>query len=176
MESEKQPYMLRNKSITVSILFIIACCAGAWRMSTGSFVNGSFPGIVHATFFLFFILILAQHYKMIAYVLLPTVLIGWSSFDYMYDIAAPILSIDEASGIIQTLRIQQHILRLIYHITPLDLMGFGLAGGCLFGAIYSMRHHLVPVYRQTSSLIEIIAGIYVVFSLIFLPLGLITGH
>lgn len=174
MESGKSPYILHHPSITVTILFILACGAGIWRMSTGSLANGAFPGLLHAIFFLFFLLLLAQRYKMIAYVVLPTVIIGWSSFDYTYDITAPIISIENSSEIIQTLRIQQHILRTIYHISLLDLIEFGLVGLCLFGAVYSIRRHLTPLHRPF--IIEIIAVIYVALSLAFLPLGLITAH
>lgn len=176
MESEKQPYKLHHTGISATILFILACGAGTWRMSTGSLSGGYLPGFLHAIFFLFCMLLLAQHYKMIAYMVLPAVLTGWSCFDYLYDITAPFLSINDGAEAIRTLRVQQYILRTIYHITPVDLIWFLLAGICLFGVIFCIRRYLSPVHLHHTLLTKIIAGVYVAISLALLPLGLITAN
>lgn len=174
MESEKQPYILRRTGITVAILCIIACGAGTWRMSTGSLADPPLHGILHAFLFLFSVLLLAQRCKMIAYAVLPVILIGWCCFDYMYDITAPVLSLDLDAGMIQELKIHLHILRSTYHITLPGIIGAGLACAGLFAAIYSLRRFLAPVHLPF--LIECMAGIYVTVSLIFLPLGLVTAN
>lgn len=158
--------------LTGSIIIILSWWLAQWRMNTGSAITCSTFSTLHAACLVFCLLLLSQRSATIAYFLFPAVLGTWYCFDYLYDIATPLLIID-VTELLPTLRIHQHYLRVIYPSTPGNIVLYTLACSILYGLIYAYRQYSPPLLLLNVRATWLIAGGYVATSLLLLPAGLL---
>ncbi len=123
--------------------------------------------------FLFFMLILAQRSRLVAYALLPVILGGWFSYDGLYDVAGFLLQENSLSNFLTTVAYHQHYLRQTYDISIDSTLLIILKGGILYGAIYSTRRFLKPVVFFNTNGTWLIAGAMAILFLVVLPLGIL---
>lgn len=154
-------------------ILILGALAAAFSLWSLDHVVKSIFIYMQGAAFLFFMLVLAQHSRLVAYVLLPTALCGWFSYDGLYDVAGFFLQENSLRNLFTTVIYHQHYLRQTYDISVLATLVIILKGGILYGVIYGMRRFLRPVTFHSSNVTWMVAGAAVSLFLILLPLGII---
>ena len=160
----------REQLTTIIMLGALAAALSLWSLdhvvkSAGIYLQGSV--------FLFFMLILAQRSRLVAYALLPVILGGWFSYDGLYDVAGFCLQENCLSNILTTVIYHQHYLRQTYAISVESSLIIILKGGILYGGIYSARRFLKPVIFINPDATWLLAGGIVILFLLSLPLGIL---
>lgn len=160
----------REQLTTIILLGALAAALSLWSLdhvvkSAGIYLQGSV--------FLFFMLILAQRSRLVAYALLPVILGGWFSYDGLYDVAGFCLQENCLSNILTTVIYHQHYLRQTYAISVVSSLIIILKGGILYGFLYSTRRFLKPVIFINPDATWLLAGGIVILFLLSLPLGIL---
>ena len=160
----------REQLTTIILLGALAAALSLWSLdhvvkSAGIYLQGSV--------FLFFMLILAQRSRLVAYALLPVILGGWFSYDGLYDVAGFCLQENCLSNILTTVIYHQHYLRQTYAISVESSLIIILKGGILYGFLYSARRFLKPVIFINPDATWLLAGGIVILFLLSLPLGIL---
>jgi len=151
-------------------VFLIILAAG---LSLSSQFHGgiTLPGMLHGTIFFFFLLILAQRSRLLAYLLLPLLVGIRLTFPAFYDLTGFFLHTHTFEEIISTARINQYHLRAIYEITPGACLLCATGAVILYGMIFCVRRYLRPVCLSNETWTWITAGLYISVSLFILPFG-----
>ena len=160
----------REQLTTITLLGALAAALSLWSLdhvvkSAGIYLQGSV--------FLFFMLILAQRSRLVAYALLPVILGGWFSYDGLYDVAGFCLQENCLSNVLTTVIYHQHYLRQTYAISVASSLIIILKGGILYGFLYSARRFLKPVTFFNTDATWLLAGGIVILFLLSLPLGIL---
>lgn len=160
----------REQLTTIILLGALAAALSLWSLdhvvkSAGIYLQGAV--------FLFFMLILAQRSRLVAYALLPVILGGWFSYDGLYDVAGFCLQENCLSNILTTVIYHQHYLRQTYAISVASSLIIILKGGILYGFLYSTRRFLKPVIFINPDATWLLAGGIVILFLLSLPLGIL---
>lgn len=154
-------------------LALLGALAAAFSLWSLDHVVKSAAIYLQGTVFLFFMLVLGQRSRLVAYALLPALLCGWFSYDGLYDVAGCFLHENCLHTPLTTAAFHQHYLRLTYDIPVPAALLIILKGILLYGAIYATRRYLKPIILYSAGVTWFIAGAYIILSLILLPLGLI---
>lgn len=160
----------REQRTSLILLGALAAALSLWSLDH---VVKSACIYLQGAVFLFFLLILAQRSRLVAYALLPVILGGWFSYDGLYDVAGFCLQKNCLSNVLTTVIYHQHYLRQTYAISVVSSLIIILKGGLLYGVIYSARRFLKPVIILTPDATWLIAGGVVILFLVILPLGIL---
>ncbi len=156
--------------LSLALLGVLAAAFSLWSLDH---VVKSAAIYLQGTVLLWMMLVLGQRSRLVAYALLPVLLCGWFSYDGLYDIAGCLLHENSLSSPLITVAFHQHYLRLTYDIPFQAVLLILLKGGVMYGAIYTTRRYLAPITLINSDCTWLIAGTYIILSLILLPLGII---
>ncbi|MBO5684091.1 MAG: hypothetical protein J6R92_04020 [Akkermansia sp.] len=162
---------ISNQFAGIVLLGVLAAAFSLWSLDH---VVKSAAIYLQGSLFLFFMLVLGQRSRIVAYALLPAILCGWFSYDGLYDVAGGILHDNCLHAPLTTAAFHQHYLRLTYDIPVAAVLLILLKGGLIYGAIYATRRHLAPITLFTANGTWLIAGAYIILSLVLLPLGIFT--
>ena len=154
-------------------IVLLSALAAAFSLWSLDHVVKSADIYLQGTVLLWMMLVLGQRSRLVAYVLLPALLCGWFSYDGLYDIAGCFLHENCLSSPLITVAFHQHYLRLTYDIPVQAALLILLKGGGMYGTIYATRRYLAPITLINTDCTWIIAGTYIILSLILLPLGII---
>lgn len=160
----------REQLTTIIMLGALAAALSLWSLDH---VVKSADIYLQGAVFLFFMLILAQRSRLVAYALLPVILGGWFSYDGLYDVAGFCLQENCLSNILTTVIYHQHYLRQTYAISVVSSLIIILKGGILYGFLYSTRRFLKPVIFINPDATWLIAGGMAILFLLSLPLGIL---
>lgn len=160
----------REQRTSLILLGALAAALSLWSLDH---VMKSACIYLQGAVFLFFLLILAQRSRLVAYALLPVILGGWFSYDGLYDVAGFSLQENCLSNVLTTVIYHQHYLRQTYAISVVSSLIIILKGGILYGFLYSARRFLKPVIILTPDTTWLIAGGVVILFLVILPLGIL---
>lgn len=154
-------------------IVLLGALAAAFSLWSLDHVVKSAAIYLQGTVLLWMMLVLGQRSRLVSYVLLPALLCGWFSYDGLYDIAGCFLHENCLSSPLITVAFHQHYLRLTYDIPVQVALLILLKGGGMYGTIYATRRYLAPITLINTDCTWIIAGTYIILSLILLPLGII---
>ena len=160
----------REQLTSLILLGVLAAALSLWSLDH---VVKSACIYLQGAVFLFFMLILAQRSRLVAYALLPVILGGWFSYDGLYDVAGFCLQENCLSNVLTTIIYHQHYLRQTYAISVVSSLIIILKGGILYGGIYSARRFLKPVIFINPDATWLIAGGMAILFLLSLPLGIL---
>ena len=154
-------------------IVLLGALAAAFSLWSLDHVVKSAAIYLQGTILLWMMLVLGQRSRLVAYALLPALLCGWFSYDGLYDIAGCLLHENCLHAPLTTAAFHQHYLRLTYDIPVQAVLLILLKGGVMYGAIYTTRRYLPPITLINTGCTWLIAGTYIILSLILLPLGII---
>lgn len=154
-------------------ILILGCLAAAFSLWSHDHVIKSAVIYLQGTILLFFMLVLSQRSRLVAYALLPVILCGWFSYDGLYDVAGCFLHDNCLHAPLTTAAFHQHYLRLTYDISVPAALLIILKGALMYGSIFATRRYLVPIVLFSTNCTWLIAGAYIILSLLLLPLGTI---
>lgn len=154
-------------------IVLLGALAAAFSLWSLDHVVKSAAIYLQGTILLWMMLVLGQRSRLVSYVLLPALLCGWFSYDGLYDIAGCFLHENCLSSPLITVAFHQHYLRLTYDIPVQVALLILLKGVGMYGTIYATRRYLAPITLINTDCTWIIAGTYIILSLILLPLGII---
>ena len=162
---------IRKQFAGIVLLGALAAAFSLWSLDH---VVKSAAIYLQGMLFLFFMLVLGQRSRLVAYALLPAVLCGWFSYDGLYDVAGCFLHEDCLQSPLTTAAYHQHYLRLTYDIPVSAVLLILLKSSLVYGAIYATRRYLAPITLFSPNATWCIAGAYIILSLVLLPLGIFT--
>lgn len=154
-------------------ILILGCLAAAFSLWSHDHVIKSAVIYLQGTMFLFFMLVLGQRSCLVAYALLPAILCSWFSYDGLYDVAGCFLHDNCLHAPLTTAAFHQHYLRLTYDIPVPAALLIILKGCLIYGAIFATRRYMAPIVLFSTNCTWLIAGAYIILSLLLLPLGTI---
>lgn len=166
------PKQTGNIHIACSILIVLAFALSMVCLLLYSNDACVLVQVPHTTVFFTLLLILSQHSRHAAYLLLPLTLAGTATCSVLYDFAGSCLHITSVIQFIETLRVLQYLLHHIYQPTIWTLLSVTTLCGLVYLCIYYFRRFLPPVIGNHCIRLRILAYFYICLSLMFLPFGI----
>ena len=157
------PAQTGNTRITYGILTVLALTLSMVCLQLNPSNACVLVQIPHTTVFFTFLLMLALHSRLAAYVLLPLVLAGAATYDVLYDLAGSFLHITTVNQFVELLRVQQHLLRHIYQLSIWTLLSIAALISIVYLNIFILRRFLSPVIRGDCIHLQALNCCYICF-------------
>lgn len=167
------PEQTGNTRITYGILTVLALTLSMVCLQLNPSNACVLVQIPHTTVFFTFLLMLALHSRLAAYILLPLVLAGAATYDVLYDLAGSFLHITTVNQFVELLRVQQHLLRHIYQLSIWTLLSIAALISIVYLNIFILRRFLSPVISGDCIHLQALACCYICFSMILFPFRII---